>query len=106
MGRMGAILSHILTLPHLPYQPGQIFVVQNGLYMCPGEPKDLVTLERGHLSLFRYPTRGNGTYLGRGELGVTRLRQSRQEGGHSHFDAILMCYSMYKFLSNVVFVKC
>ena len=31
------------------------------------KPKDSVTLERGHLSLFRYPTRGNGTYLGRGE---------------------------------------
>ena len=30
------------------------------------KPKDLVTLERGHLSLFRYPTQGNGTYLGRG----------------------------------------
>ena len=30
------------------------------------KPKDSVTLERGHLSLFRYPTRGNGTYLGRG----------------------------------------
>ena len=31
------------------------------------KPKDSVTLERGHLSLFRYPTRGNGTYLGRGD---------------------------------------
>ena len=30
------------------------------------KPKDSVTLERGHLSLFRYPTRGIGTYLGRG----------------------------------------
>ena len=34
------------------------------------KPKDLVTLESGHLSLFRYPTRGNGTYLGRGEPGI------------------------------------
>ena len=32
------------------------------------KPKDSVTLERGHLSLFRYPTRGIGTYLGRGAL--------------------------------------
>ena len=28
---------------------------------------DLVTLERGHLSWFRYPTHNIGTYLGRGE---------------------------------------
>ena len=35
MGQMGAILGHILTLPHPSCQPGQIFVVQNGLYMCP-----------------------------------------------------------------------
>ena len=34
MGQMGAILGHILTLPHPHCQPGQIFVVQNGLYMC------------------------------------------------------------------------
>ena len=34
------------------------------------KPKDSVTLERGHLSLFRYPTRGNGTYLGRGGFGL------------------------------------
>jgi len=27
---------------------------------------DLVTLERGHLSWFRYPTHNIGTYLGRG----------------------------------------
>ena len=32
------------------------------------KPKDSVTLERGHLSLFRYPTRGIGTYLGRGGI--------------------------------------
>ena len=31
---------------------------------------DLVTLERGHLNWFRYPTHNIGTYLGRG--GVTR----------------------------------
>ena len=30
------------------------------------KPKDLVKLERGRLSLFRYPTLGIGTYLGRG----------------------------------------
>ena len=29
---------------------------------------DLVTLERGHLSWFRYPTHNIGTYLGRGAL--------------------------------------
>ena len=38
------------------------------------KPKDSVTLERGHLSLFRYPTRGKGTYLGRGvERGILAL---------------------------------
>ena len=30
------------------------------------KPKDLVTLKRGRLNLFRYPTWGIGTYLGRG----------------------------------------
>ena len=30
----------------------------------------LVTLERGHLSWFRYPTHDIGTYLGRGAIGV------------------------------------
>ena len=30
------------------------------------KPKGSVTLEKGHLGLFRYPTRDNGTYLGRG----------------------------------------
>ena len=30
---------------------------------------DLVTLERGHLSWFRYPTHNIGTYLGRGVYG-------------------------------------
>ena len=30
------------------------------------ELNDLVTLERGHLSWFRYPTHNIGTYLGRG----------------------------------------
>ena len=30
------------------------------------KPKDLVTLERGRLKLFRYPTWGIGIYLGRG----------------------------------------
>ena len=32
------------------------------------KPKDLVTLERGRLKLFRYPTWGIGIYLGRGGL--------------------------------------
>ena len=34
------------------------------------KPKDLVTLKRGHLNLFRYPTWGIGTYLGRGVGGA------------------------------------
>ena len=29
------ILNHILTFPDPPCQPGQTFLVQNGLYMCP-----------------------------------------------------------------------
>ena len=33
------------------------------------KPKDSVTLERGHLSLFWCPTRGIETYLGRGAFG-------------------------------------
>ena len=32
----------------------------------------LVTLERGHLSWFWYPTHGIGTYLGRGVVPRTR----------------------------------
>ena len=40
------------------------------------KPKDLVKLESGHLSLFRYPTRGNGTYLGRGVLVVVLYSDS------------------------------
>ena len=34
------------------------------------ELNDLVTLERGHLSWFRYPTHNIGTYLGRGVQGA------------------------------------
>ena len=31
---------------------------------------DFLTLERGHLSWFCYPTHSSGTYLGRGVLGL------------------------------------
>ena len=34
-GNLGVILGHILTFPDPHCQPGQIFVVQNGVYMCP-----------------------------------------------------------------------
>ena len=32
---MGAILGHILTFPDPHCRPGQIFVVKDGVYMCP-----------------------------------------------------------------------
>ena len=34
-GQFGAILGHNLTFPDPHCRPGQIFVVQNGVYMCP-----------------------------------------------------------------------
>ena len=37
------------------------------------ELNDLVTLERGYLSWFRYPTHNIGTYLGRGALVLSEL---------------------------------
>ena len=41
------------------------------------ELNDLVTLERGHLSWFRYPTHNIGTYLGRGVSPITRINLKR-----------------------------
>ena len=53
------------------------------------KPKDSVTLERGHLSLFRYPTRGNGTYLGRGVMVQILTILAIQGGSPSPFDRSL-----------------
>ena len=41
------------------------------------ELNDLVTLERAHLSWFRYPTHNIGTYLGRGVQLNIMLEQMR-----------------------------
>ena len=38
---------------------------------------DLVTLERGHSSWFRYPTHNIGTYLGRGVRGMWGMKGMR-----------------------------
>ena len=66
---------------------------------------DLVTLERGHLSWFRYPTHNIGTYLGRGDLtfiqGPAVVRMSRIRD----FYVLIMLYMLHvtcfsDFISN------
>ena len=42
MGQYGVIFCHILTFPHTPCRPGQIIMVQNGLYMCPANVRGTI----------------------------------------------------------------
>ena len=49
---------------------------------------DLVTLKRGHLSWFRYPTHNIGTYLGRGVQDVDVGAMGRRKSNFLPFEEI------------------
>ena len=60
------------------------------------ELNDLVTLERGHLSWFRYPTHNIGTYLGRGvERLAMDLDGAELPFADNSIDLVTSCLSMH-----------
>ena len=64
---------------------------------------DLVTLERGHLSWFQYPTHNIGTYLGRGVLGLTSQSVSHPISTHRLWKWKCQQYGYYAL--NIILLK-